>query len=499
MQRSRLGLLGAGALVVAASTCVLADPAQAVQQCSTGVDVAVSAPSEDVSGAQDAGSVTLSYTSEPGSGGVVGSNGYQQVTASDLALPPEAGARFGSAVAIGVDSEECTWVAIGSPGANGGAGSVVLFRLYDRTVFDRVAYLSQGRDGIEGSAEPGDHFGASLAFSANLGTLWLAVGTPGEDIGSTANAGLVDVIPVGAFGAADVAVHQGSTGVPGAAEAGDAFGTSLIHDGDGLSLAVGSPGEDVGTRADAGAVVLLPGDLDHLPGSLPAKVLTQDSAGVPGTAEKGDRFGQTLAAIWSPAPIPYQLAVGAPGEDVGDAADAGTVTYRTTPGTYRALQQGSSGTPGAPEAGDHFGAALAGGVQCLAVGSPDEDLGTVKDAGQVHVYVYFPEHLGGPVFLSPNEARAWSQDTAGVRGNGETTDRFGASVAWGRKGLVVGAPGEDGAVQDEGSITTLLRGADETGPWLVRAGQQLLTQDSPGVPDDGETGDAWGATGAGLT
>ena len=45
------------------------------------------------------------------------------------------------------------------------------------------------------------------------------------------------------------------------------------------------------------------------------------------------------------------------------------------------FRQGARGVPGAPEAGDRFGAALAGGGN--VIGAPGEDVGRVVDAGIV--------------------------------------------------------------------------------------------------------------------
>ncbi|WP_031099698.1 FG-GAP repeat protein, partial [Streptomyces sp. NRRL S-15] len=87
---------------------------------------------------------------------------------------------------------------------------------------------------------------------------------------------------------------QYTAGVPGTAELGDGFGADVSLadvDGDGYAdLAVGVPGEDVGTVADAGGVRILRGSAAGLTAA-GAKSFDQSSAGVPGTAEKGDRWG----------------------------------------------------------------------------------------------------------------------------------------------------------------------------------------------------------------
>ncbi|MEU7580847.1 hypothetical protein AB0B50_24945 [Streptomyces sp. NPDC041068] len=93
---------------------------------------------------------------------------------------------------------------------------------------------------------------------------------------------------------------QDLPGVPGAEESGDRFGESVaVGDvtGDGYAdIAVGVPGEDVRTVADAGAVVLVRGGKDGVTGT-GAQAFHQDTAGVPGVAEKNDAFGAAVALL----------------------------------------------------------------------------------------------------------------------------------------------------------------------------------------------------------
>ncbi|MFH8472117.1 hypothetical protein [Streptomyces sp. NPDC018000] len=91
--------------------------------------------------------------------------------------------------------------------------------------------------------------------------------------------------------------HQNTAGVPGTAEDGDQFGQSLsVGDvnADGYAdVLVGSPGEAVGTLKLAGTTVLLRGSASGLT-TTKAVGYTQNTAGVPGTAESGDQFGATV-------------------------------------------------------------------------------------------------------------------------------------------------------------------------------------------------------------
>ncbi|MGY0017822.1 FG-GAP-like repeat-containing protein [Streptomyces sp. YJ-C3] len=89
-------------------------------------------------------------------------------------------------------------------------------------------------------------------------------------------------------------ITQETSGVPGTGESGDQFGTDIAAgdvNGDGYAdIAVGVPGEAIGTVADAGAVVLLKGGRAGLSGT-GAQAFHQSTAGVPGASEKGDAFG----------------------------------------------------------------------------------------------------------------------------------------------------------------------------------------------------------------
>jgi hypothetical protein len=129
------------------------------------------------------------------------------------------------------------------------------------------------------------------------------------------------------------------------------------------------------------------------------KAWSQNSSGVPGTNEAGDRFGAAVHLGYVEVLVdddPFGMnvyVIGAPGEDIGKVKDAGAITV-LAPGVKPAfsLYQGA-GLPGKAEKGDQVGAALGDfqgeyhgpyyGGDGIIVGAPGEDVGTVVDAGVV--------------------------------------------------------------------------------------------------------------------
>ncbi|WP_369227992.1 FG-GAP repeat domain-containing protein [Streptomyces sp. R39] len=149
---------------------------------------------------------------------------------------------------------------------------------------------------------------------------------------------------------APVWVNQDSAGVPGVSEPGDGMGAGLAvadADGDGYAdVLAGVPGEDFDGLVDAGAVLFLKGGPQGLTGK-GARVFSQNSAGVPGVAEKDDAFGESAA-------LGGRLVVGDPDENAGN----GSVWALSLTGNSAAYSPGSFGDP-ATKAG--FGDAVAGG------------------------------------------------------------------------------------------------------------------------------------------
>jgi hypothetical protein len=202
----------------------------------------------------------------------------------------------------------------------------------------RTALLAGGKDGFtdkgllhdaQGRAVGGEDIAIGDLNKDGYGDVVVGRSSPaGEsDAGSPAKGGALGVVYGGPGGFSTtrkpVWIGQDTPGVPGTAENGDGMGSGLsIGDtnGDGyLDVATGLPGEDLGGIIDAGSVLVLRGSASGLTGT-GARAFTQSTAGVPGTAEKLDRFGAETALLDGDGDKKDGLIVGDPGENVGNGA-----------------------------------------------------------------------------------------------------------------------------------------------------------------------------------
>ncbi|MGW4199332.1 integrin alpha [Streptomyces sp. NPDC005004] len=130
--------------------------------------------------------------------------------------------------------------------------------------------------------------------------------------------------------------------------------------GDGYpDIAVGVPGEGIGSAREAGAVVLLKGGASGLTGT-GAQAFNQSTSGVPGASETGDNFGRTVLLADVNDNNRADLVAGAPLED-GTQQDSGAAWVLRGSKTGLTTTHIASFSPAslnAPEAGARFGATL---------------------------------------------------------------------------------------------------------------------------------------------
>ncbi|WP_327694872.1 VCBS repeat-containing protein [Streptomyces sp. NBC_00459] len=155
-------------------------------------------------------------------------------------------------------------------------------------------------------------------------------------------------------------------------------------------------------------------------------------------------------------------AIADPEATVGGAAKAGEVhvVYGGGKGTLTVSQEPDN-VPGAPEVNDQYGYALAvydadlDGCSDLVIGTPYEDMGTVADAGFVHLLYGSTSGLNA----GTKPVKEFYQGTDKPLGGGtETEDWVGYSLAAGKTSagapyLLIGDPGESiGTVEDAGGF-----------------------------------------------
>ena len=267
-------------------------------------DLAISIFGEDLGGVNNAGRVVILYGSSSGltavdsQAWVQGLNGIKNGYEKDdyfgwsLATGDFNGDHFAD-LAIGVPDEK--WAA----DDNAGMVHVLFGSSQGLTSTGNEAWTDSG-------LEMGDRYGSALAAGDFNGDGFdeLAVGIPYEDLVDIVDSGAVEIL-YGASGGLHRRVahdfwHQDRSGILDRSEAEDRFGFALaagnFDDDEYMDLAIGIPYEDIGSKADAGAVQILYGSRHGLAAG-DNQFWHQDSPHIEGAAETTDEFGRSLAAI----------------------------------------------------------------------------------------------------------------------------------------------------------------------------------------------------------
>ncbi|MFF1453664.1 FG-GAP-like repeat-containing protein [Streptomyces sp. NPDC058274] len=435
-------------------------------------DLAVGVPDATVADQTKAGYVNVVWGGPKG----VGAYGSIRVTQATPEVPgtPEAGDRFGTSVAlVDLNGDDIAELLVGTPGED----------VTDRgTDAGMVIAVGGSKDGpgpgstvLTGPA-PSAAYGTSVtaaALTADDNKVIVIGGTDkvvarviqGEDsmvttIVAAPMGGRAPILATGDFdsdGTADLATAYWTAGDPNtqshvrlwkwdadrSAMANfwntDNAGVSALaagdFNGDGHDdLALGECREIADENIDdpCGPETLAKGGGIHIhygnPAGTPfgsrAQTLNQDTPGVPGAAENGDRFGAALAVADINHDGRDDLIAGAPGEAIASTAGAGAAwllhggaqglldAHGTA--TSRSWNQDTPGVPGVAEAGDTFGAAVAtadynaNGVPDVTVGSPGENtsLGAtwlLPSGSAASAAAFSPRTLGLPYLSTPHK------------------------------------------------------------------------------------------------
>lgn len=333
----------------------------------------IGVPGEDVDGKADAGGAfylrgSVNRALVQGKAGVAGT--------------PEAGDKYGSSVAgapehlvIGVPGEGMVPSRVtGTTEVVAGQVDVMAHQLNSDGVPLHRGSIDQNSFRVTAEVEAGDQFGAAVSaapgrftrgVSFSFPSTYIAIGVPGEDItyggAARADAGRVVVVRITEgwgllLNQVNNGYDQGPDDVVGSPEAGDRMGAAVtvvnrtpgpLATAASLVMAVGVPGEDVGTVADAGAVSVF--GLVGEPGANDRWIEAGNPSGMPGAPGAGRKTGTSLHGT------PTRLYVGMPyGPGAYGSLYAMTWT-NVTGGGAQPVTTYAPGTGGLPAAGLRFG------------------------------------------------------------------------------------------------------------------------------------------------
>jgi hypothetical protein len=380
-------------------------------------------------------------------------------TGQELRFGYEDESRFGAAIAVGdFDADGIADLAVAGPfddqGDQPNVGYIEIFRGDRLRRFNRLTSVQNGdaNDSMgwaiaaaDVDAVPGDELIAGVPVYDGNGGLFVLYG-----------------LPPGGAPPELVKISEGELAglMPGTL---DNFGVALavgdFNDDGYEDVAAGAPYGVNPARDEIGRVSVLYGGSDGLDPDVHQTFFAQ-------SPQELSLFGKALAAGDFNGDGFDDLAIGAPWANVGAHEKAGLVEVRygsilgLQNGVVHTLDQGDVATL-LLEEGDHFGAALAAGdfdrsLVCgfppcaddLAIGSPEDDLGSAVDAGVVAIDF-------GVVDVGLADPETQVIDQPDVGDPAETGDHFGSTLTAGpldartilgpraADDLIIGVPFED--------------------------------------------------------
>jgi hypothetical protein len=285
--------------------------------------------------------------------------------------------QFGYDLAAGTDAAKKPFLVIGMPGEDGtvaNGGQVVYVR------GNAAVDFNQNSGAISDDFQAGDLFGYAVTASS----LGFAISAPGETVGTAAYSGMVHLFSHNAGAAIPTQIaawDQSSSGISGAAEAGDLYGADLsmvdyISTSGGaarMMVAVGSPGEATGDNVAGSSMVTWSAGT----GVTEYKTLYQNTDNDPSdNGDPGDGFGTEVVMVnRTPGQITgtdtLLVAAGVPGEDTDEFHDVGDAQL------FSMVEDVSEG-------GDRVLPTLPSAAFTIADGTA---LGTVLHATQTHLWI----------------------------------------------------------------------------------------------------------------